>query len=51
MTGRWSSCAGSRTSPLELVTTSMYPLHFGDFFGIGLKVVYFTFPPSATSPA
>lgn len=33
----------SDQSALELVTTSMYPLHFGDFFGIGLKVVYFTF--------
>lgn len=33
----------SDRSVLELVTDSMYPLHFGDFLGVWLKLVYFFF--------
>ena len=33
----------SDKSVVELVTDSMYPLHFGDFLGVWLKLVYFLF--------
>ncbi|WP_323716154.1 PepSY-associated TM helix domain-containing protein [Paracoccus aminovorans] len=33
----------SDKTTVELVTESMYPLHFGDFWGVGLKLVYFLF--------
>lgn len=33
----------SDQSAVELVTNSMYPLHFGDFLGIWLKLFYFVF--------